>query len=323
MEASHLCFHTLEAALAGYAAERVSAHTAAERSVIGGQRSMLAFSRKTLKRQDTNTSNSGAVLIEGGPESGASTTACPSLVAGPEVAVTKFILLAGNHGKDKTLLPRPPTDMQAAEDSDQEPGFQTSSGDMTKAVVCKRNARFFQKHACKVQFVTENVGYGLYATEDVTPGTQFPVKGPWFTSLKEVQAYLGTLDHDTATMLARRVIRVNVQCPEAAPDKEKASDGDGNAPASEEHLYKVPTGPPGYINHFTALSNQPNCQLVLLPDVAQGEHNLVVKCTKAIKAGKEWLLNYGPLHVVGSRAQPKKRAAGSSATGSRPRRARK
>ena len=54
----------------------------------------------------------------------------------------------------------------------------------------------------------------------------------------------------------------------------------------------------GFINHFTALQTTPNCKLILKEGMPLGEHCLVVESTRAIKEGKEWLLNYGPRHRV-------------------------
>ena len=36
--------------------------------------------------------------------------------------------------------------------------------------------------------------------------------------------------------------------------------------------------------------------MILKEGMPLGEHCLVVKSTRAIKEGKEWLLNYGPRH---------------------------
>ena len=77
----------------------------------------------------------------------------------------------------------------------------------------------------------------------------------------------------------------------------------------EQRLYKVVTNPVGFINHFTGLQTTPNCQLVLKEGMPLGEHCLVVKSTKVIKAGKQWLLNYGPLHQCGERVVRKRRGA--------------
>ena len=72
------------------------------------------------------------------------------------------------------------------------------------------------------------------------------------------------------------------------------------------------TNPVGFINHFTGLQTTPNCQLLLKEGVPLGEHCLVVKSTKAIKGGKQWLLNYGPHHQCGERVARKRRGAGGA-----------
>ena len=56
------------------------------------------------------------------------------------------------------------------------------------------------------------------------------------------------------------------------------------------------TNPVGFINHFCGLQTTPNCKLILKEGMPLGEHCLVVKSTRAIREGKEWLLNYGPRH---------------------------
>ena len=45
----------------------------------------------------------------------------------------------------------------------------------------------------------------------------------------------------------------------------------------------------GFINHFTALQTTPDCKLILKEGMPLGEHCLVVKSTRAIKEGKQWL----------------------------------
>ena len=58
----------------------------------------------------------------------------------------------------------------------------------------------------------------------------------------------------------------------------------------------------------------PNCKLVLKEGVPLGEHCLVVKSIRPIKEGKQWLLNYGPLHKCGVKRQ-KRRTFGRAEAG--------
>ena len=46
-----------------------------------------------------------------------------------------------------------------------------------------------------------------------------------------------------------------------------------------------------------------------------GEHCLVVKCTKTIKEGKQWLLNYAPPHQCGERVMRKRLRIGTPGCG--------
>ena len=86
------------------------------------------------------------------------------------------------------------------------------------------------------------------------------------------------------------------------------------APEQGETIYKVSTNPVGIINHFTGLQTTPNCQLLLKEGMPLGEHCLVVKCTKSIKGGSQWLLNYGPQHQCGERTVRKRRGSGAGIT---------
>lgn len=120
-------------------------------------------------------------------------------------------------------------------------------------------------------------------------------------------------------MMAKRVVRLDMagrpgEGPSGAHSSAKGQDGEeGEALVP---LYKVITNPAGFVNHFTGLNNQPNCQLVWKEGMPLGEHCLVVKSTKAIKAGKQWLLNYGPLHQCGVKPiRKRKRQAGQAPKG--------
>ena len=114
---------------------------------------------------------------------------------------------------------------------------------------------------------------------------------------------MGSRIADTAAMFSNRVVRLDL-----APG---AAGGPPAAPQGQEQqkptsLYKVITNQVGFINHFTALQTTPNCKFILKEGMPLGEHCLVVKSTRIIKDGKQWLLNYGPWHQCGERA-PRKR----------------
>ena len=110
-------------------------------------------------------------------------------------------------------------------------------------------------------------------------------------------------------MFSKRVVRLDL-APGAADGPPAASQGqEQQKPTS---LYKVITNPVGFINHITALQTTPNCKLILKEGMPLGEHCLVVKSTKAIKEGKQWLLNYGPHHQCGERVTRKRTGAGGA-----------
>ena len=147
----------------------------------------------------------------------------------------------------------------------------------------------------QVQVSSQASGFGLFSIADASPGMEIPVKGPWFRSLPELEAFLGRHHEDTATMMSTRVVRVDLEQDKESQEDPASSQGQVVSPAS---VYKLITSPVGFVNHFTRLSNQPNFVLVWKEGAPLSEHNLVLKCTKPIKQGKEWLLNYGPLHQV-------------------------
>ena len=132
--------------------------------------------------------------------------------------------------------------------------------------------------------------------------------------MEEVHGFLAGLHADTAAMLSKRVVRLDL-APVAADGPPAASQGqeqEGMPQPRPISLYKVITNPVGFINHFTALQTTPNCKLILKEGMPLGEHCLVVKSTKTIKQGKEWLLNYGPHHQCGERVARKRRGAGGA-----------
>ena len=221
--------------------------------------------------------------------------------------VTKFIMPHGNYGNDAILLPNPPAG-EPDPDSD-DPDGDAPSCDVGRHALSKRNTRFLSKHAVKIvasfgPVVTVSSswgrhrhrhcgGHGLFSARDSPVGKELPAKGPWFNSLEEVHGFLASLHADTAAALSKRVVRLDL-APGAADGPPAASQGQ-EQPTS---LYKVITNPVGFINHFTGLQSKPNCKLILKEGMPLGEHCLVVKSTRAIREGKEWLLNYGPRHRV-------------------------
>ena len=205
----------------------------------------------------------------------------------PQVTVTKFIMPYGNHGNGAKLLPNPPAGPPDPDSDD--PDGDAPSCDVGRHALSKRNIRFLSKHAVKVSASQE--GHGLFSARGSPVGKELPAKGPWFNSLEEVHGFLASLHADTAAALSKRVVRLDL-APGAADGPPAASQGQ-EQPTS---LYKVITNPVGFINHFCGLQTTPNCKLILKEGMPLGEHCLVVKSTRAIKEGKEWLLNYGPRH---------------------------
>ena len=239
-----------------------------------------------LRREGTDTS------LGGGPQT----------VKQPPVTVTKFMMPYGNHGKDAKLLPKPPAG-QAEVDSD-DPDGDAPSDNCEQQILSKRNARFLTKHALKVMASGENCGHGLFSASDSPVGKELPVKGPWFRSLQEVHDFLAGVHVDTAALLSKRVVRVDL-----APGADGPPAESQGQPTS---LYQVITNPIGFVNHFTGLQTTPNCRLMLKEGMPLGEHCLILKSTRPIKAGKEWLLNYGPHHQCGERIARKREGAGGA-----------
>ena len=223
--------------------------------------------------------------------------------------VTKFIQIADNYGKDAAFPLKPSGEEMPQVDSDDD--GDAPSGDVSQAILGRRNQRFLAKHSVKVQMSSETIGVGLFVTKDWPAGAQVPVKGPWFETLPEVQKFLAEMPDAAQTMFGCRVVRVFVS---SSADRD-TSDG------KPEAIYKVITCLVGFVNHFTGLSNQPNCVLTWVSGVGLGEYTLTLKTTKIVKAGGPLLLNCRPFHQcsakprkVGAKAASKKTAAGKSQT---------
>ena len=214
--------------------------------------------------------------------------------------MTKLIQVPGNYGKD-AKFPRKPSGEEIVQPDSDDDGGNDASSNTDQNVLKRRNARFLAKYNLKVQHSSELSGHGLFVTKDWPAGTQVPVKGPWFKTLTEVQAFLAPLAPAAQTMFACRVVRVSV-----SSSGDDDTSGGAGAP---EPLYKVMTCPVGFVNHFTQLSNQPNCALTWVSGVGLGEHTLTLKTTKIVKAGVQLLLNYGPLHLCSSKVRKAKAAS--------------
>ena len=222
------------------------------------------------------------------------------------------------HAEKKPNAVQAPSPGEPEPDSD-DPEQTVSSNDLSQPCVSARNIRFFTKHQCKAAASSQETGNGLFSVEGADAGTELPVKGPWFRTEAETRAFLSTLAPETAHMLTHRIVRLDVQSSATSDADEGGEDEGGESaqkmPAGTTHLFKVTTNPTGFVNHFTKLSTQPNCELVYKEGAPLGEHSLVVKATKKIKAGMQWLLNYGPLHPLGRQTQRKVRRPRSSAPG--------
>ena len=276
-QARHLCLHTIERSLAAYAGSRYANSVSNRRAAVGG-------GTRVLQKQGTDASlDRGLQAAEP-----------------PKVTVTKWIMPHGNHGKDAQLLPQPPAPVGEPDPDSDDPDGDAPSSNASQHSLSKRNTRFMAKHAVKVQMSTEASGHGLFAAKDIPAETELPAKGPWFDSLEKVHEYLAGLHAETAAQMSHRVVRVDL-APKAADGPAAASQG--QEPPKPTSLYQVVTNPVGFINHFTALQTVPNCKLVLKAGVPLGERCLVVRASRAIKDGKQWLLNYGPHHQCGERVQ--------------------
>ena len=299
-QAAHLCLHTIDAALKGYTAWREASMKSSAGLVVGSQTrltiSAFKAASRALKREGSLTgSGNDASPFDPDPLAPVQgqRTEGETFAANRLPEVTQFIQIVGNYGKDPALPHRPKDEEIEQADSDQEDVGGATSKDTSQAVLARRNARFFAKYSAKVQHSSEATGMGLFATKDWPAGTQVPVKGPWFETLLEVQQFLAPLEPNAQNMFGCRVVRVSV----CSSDAENTS---GGLPKS---IFKVMTNPVGFVNHFTGLSNQPNCILIWVVGVGLGDHTLALKTTKVVKAGTQLLLNYGPLHPCSLRVR--------------------
>ena len=224
--------------------------------------------------------------------------------------VTKFIMPHGNYGNDAILLPNPPAGPPDPDSDD--PDGDAPSCNVGRHALSKRNTRFLLKHAVKVREPESGVrdlraGHGLFSARDSPVGKELPAKGPWFRSLGEVHDFLDNMHVDTAFLLSKRVVRVNLVPGADGPPAESQ----GQEQQKPTSLYKVITNPIGFVNHFTGLQTTPNCRLMLKEGMPLGEHCLILKSTKPIKTGREWLLNYGPHHQCGERVTRKREREGA------------
>ncbi len=287
-QATHLAYHTVDRALHAYAASRLAASQANHTSAVPVPvKPLKPVRHDALKRvsSDDGTKALALAASQGAPV--ASNADHPSTVP-----VTKIITLAGNTGASPALFGIP-AGGEPEPDSD-DPDGTNPSADMSQACLSKRNSRFLTKYQLKVQASSESTGNGLFAINPTAIGTELPVKGPWFRNREEVETFLQSLHAETASMLSTRVVRIFLKTP---------------GQDAADPRFKVVTNPCGFINHFTRLNNQPNCQLKFKEGMPLGEHSLVVVSTKPIKAGKEWLLHYGPEHPCGQTLKRKRKPA--------------
>ena len=274
-QARHLCLHTIERTFAAHAGHLYAAVAAPGGTAAGGT-AAGAGANSRVKAEVPNEASLGGGLPATTP------------------TVTKFILPYGFHGKDSKLLPKPPPG-EPAPDSD-DPDGDAPSRDHTTKAMNKRNTRFMNRHSVRVAMSGEASGMGLFASSDIPAETELPAKGPWFHSLDAVNTFLAGLHNEKAAkMWSTRVVRVDL-APEGAngPAATAASQG-------PQSMFKIITNPVGFVNNFLGLAAMPNCRLVMKEGQPFGEHCLVLQSTKLIRDGKEWLMNYGPLHKCGNR----------------------
>jgi len=194
---SHLCLHSVDAALLGYASMRLKATTSKVGLGVPGPSRLTAGA--TLKRMlirhgsntgsGTQTPGDASLAPPQGQETGGTSGAAREQVTGVPLVV-KLIQAHGNFGVDGAPFRRPADDIPQ-EDSDDD--GKSPSSDLSQAVLQHRNQRFFQKHSVKVQASSESSGHGLFAQEELRAETSMPCKGPWFSTMDEVQKFLQEL----------------------------------------------------------------------------------------------------------------------------------
>ena len=198
------------------------------------------------------------------------------------IKATMFIGVHGNAGPKGSLIALPAG--KDNEDSDIE-ACGGGAGDMTHAVVSKRNRATMSKHSLKIMksIGPEGAGNGLFTESDMPAGTLLPVKGIWFNDLEQLNTWLGQQHHLTAQAMSRKIVEVHFAAP---PEGAKVSH------------YFIMTSLVGYVNAYTNIIQRPNAQLVLNSDRPLGQHSLQVRLLTDLAPDRVIIIAYGARHLV-------------------------
>ena len=295
LEQGHIADHVLERVSSAYAGFRLTAHRAARKRHL--RRAASAEEGSAAKRQAAG-GEVGEALTAAAAATPPTATAAEGLVApdvckveeeeagGSGISASKFIGVHGNSGPRMSLISLPAT--KSDEDSDAEETGGTAAS-MVHAEVSKRNQNMMRKHKVKVSKSTgpEGAGIGLFTEESLAAGTSIPVKGIWFDSLDELNAWLAPQPTRTAEVMAKKLVEVNFFQP---PDTE-----------TKVVKYFAMTSIAGYVNAYTNITQRPNAQVVFDVDRALGQYSLKLVLTQDLAADREVLIAYGAKHIVRDR----------------------
>ena len=113
----------------------------------------------------------------------------------------------------------------------------------------------------------------MFAARDLAAGTEMPIKGPWFTTTKEVNEFLNTLPAATGESFSKRIFEVVTTSPEPGWESQmlktawRTLNQISQSIQQSNHQYRLTTSLPTKPTPTPASqsSNQPNNQLAKQP----------------------------------------------------------
>ena len=302
LEQAHMADHVLAQVSSVVADFRLAASKAVRKRHLFRTASTEGQPSTKAAKVEGSTNTVGAADGAGtaGISAAAPSQASTGADAVSDVKAKLFISVFGNSGPKAQLIPLPAD--KCAEDSDAET-CGGDAGDMSHAVVSKRNMATMKKHNLKIMKSSgpEGAGNGLHASRDMPAGTTLPVKGIWFNDLEKLNAWLRQQHPLTAQTMSRKIVEVHFTAP---PEGSKVT------------RYFVMTGLAGYVNTYTGILQRPNAQLVFNPDRPLGQYSLQVRLVADLAADREILIAYGSQHLLKEKKRPgpklKKKKAGEA-----------
>lgn len=283
LEQAHMADHVLAQVSSAYADFRLAASKAVKKRHLFRVSSQevtppAKFPKKDTAEQATPGEGAGTDgIVAAGSMPGAGSAA-----GGSAVKATQFIGVYGNYGPKGSLIALPIE--VSTEDSENEDAG-GDAGNMSHAVVSKRNMSAMAKHKVKIRKSTgpEGSGNGLFTDADLAAGTSIPVKGIWFKDLEKLNLWLNEQHPLTAQAMCKKIVEVNFSAP---PE------------GATVRQYLVMTGVAGYINAYGNIAQRPNTQLVLNADRPLGQHSLQLRLIGEIAADRELVIAYGAKHSM-------------------------